>query len=214
MVQLGRLRWMPAHLSRAATLRACKSNGEPVTLTEWRANRLADIVARRCALSIAVPRARVKQLQIAADSLRVEATVLGVVTKAANSHRESVCTCSGAMTTIVRRDSVKVDVRPADTPKRPWRTRVPAPPSEPRGVEDRGTPAEVQPRAAASIRAAAATRKRKRELAATENYILRDLLASRNAGARTAASGAVDGVTRFDALRRRVAARAAGATDT
>ena len=49
------------------------------------------IVWCQCALSIAVPRARVKQLHIVADSLRIRATVLGVVTKAANSHRAAVC---------------------------------------------------------------------------------------------------------------------------
>jgi hypothetical protein len=202
--------WIPAHLSRAKALAAMRSDGRPVCLRDWRANRLVDVVAKRAALALAVPRRDAQRVRIAAGLLRVEAGVLGVVTQAANNFKRTVVTASGASVTTVERDATRANARPCDVAARPWRKRCPAPPPEPRSVA-RGplAPPSAQPRSAASVEASA----RRREVAvcnaASERFVLRELIAGRHSGATPLVSPSGDAPARFEALRARVAARAA-----
>ena len=203
------LRWIPAHksLARAGTL--CASDGEFVTECEWRANRLADIIARTCALRLVVPRPVAAKLRGAADVLRTEAGTLGIVTKAANRHKVTVFTGGGHPTNLIKRDSVRPE-RPSHVAARPWRKRVPLPPREPSPVRVRVTP--VPPAAAerhfAQVAARAASCTRRREQRATDSFLLRQVLCDRASQARPQS---VPADQRFAALRLRVAAREAEA---
>ena len=87
--------WMPAHQTTAEMARAVKSNGHPVTTLDWRANRLADAVARSAATRGAPRREVIRCVKDAADALRLEAAALGAVTRAANNHNVEVITASG-----------------------------------------------------------------------------------------------------------------------
>ena len=203
------LRWIPAHRSLAQAGTLCASDGEFVTECEWRANRLADAIARTCALRLVVPRPVAAKLRGAADVLRTEAGTLGVVTKAANRHKVTVITDGGHPTTVIKRDSVRPE-RPSHVAARPWRKRVPQPPREPPPVRVRVTP--VPPAAAerhfAQVAARGASCTRRREQRAADCFLLRQVICDRASQARPQS---VPADQRFAALRLRVAAREAEA---
>ena len=207
-----RLVWIPAHLSRAKALRAVRSDGEPVCLRDWRANRLVDVVAKRAALARAVPRRDVQKVRVAAGLLRIEAGILGVVTQAANNFKRTVVTASGVTVTTVERDATKANVRPENVAARPWRKRVAAPPPEPRAVScGPSVPPATCPRSAAAVAAALRRREAAAGLAAAEGFVLHEVLAARHSGAVPVVSLHGDATARFDALRARIAARATSA---
>ena len=66
LVTRDKLRRLPAHKSLELALQARNSNGDLVTEIGWRANRLADAIARRCTHTLAAPRAAAKRPQLAA----------------------------------------------------------------------------------------------------------------------------------------------------
>ena len=72
LAEHGLLRWMPAHKSCAQAIRSRTSDGALITVDEWRANRLADFVARECARRSAIPGPAVARLLLGADGLRTE----------------------------------------------------------------------------------------------------------------------------------------------
>ena len=80
-----RLLWMPSHSSKAAIGTAIRSDGVPITPTDWRCNRLVDALAKGAAHSQRVPPSIRFQVQDAKDALEHAAAQLGVVTKAANT---------------------------------------------------------------------------------------------------------------------------------
>jgi hypothetical protein len=210
LVTDGLLRWLPAHRSCAQATRLRASDGELVTVCEWRANRLADAIARSCARRSAVPRPVAARLQLAADVLRIEAGTLGAVTRAANRHRVDVVTDGGHHTTVTKRDSVRPE-RPAYVAARPWRRRVPRAPREPAPL--RLAVASVPPPAApkhwAHIAARAASCAHRRGQRAADDYVLRQVVTER---ARNAKPQSVPAAVRFAALRERIAAREANSS--
>ena len=111
-VNQGRLVWMPAHLTRATAGAMRKSDGSPVSVVDWRANRLADAVAKSAAGAPLSTTHAVRCLKSAGDAHRHEAAVLGAVTCAANTHRVQIITASGNSTTVVKRDSVATAAAP------------------------------------------------------------------------------------------------------
>jgi hypothetical protein len=199
--------WMPAHKSRAQATRSHASNGALVTVDEWRANRLADVVARGCARRSAIPRPASARVQLAADVLRTEAAVLGVVTTAANTHRVQVVTHGGHVTTVTRRDSVVPD-RPAHVAARPWRKRIAHAPPEPKPLRSRVAPPPppAQPKHFAQAAARATSAALRRETRAASDFVTRQVVAER---ARSATPQAVPAADTFAALRMRIAAREA-----
>ena len=78
--------WMPAHTSCAGIEALVKSDGRPLTVPEWRANQLADALAKRAAPLSSLAGAIIKELKVAGEALRHAAALLGVVTKRANQH--------------------------------------------------------------------------------------------------------------------------------
>ena len=137
MVEEGRLIWMPSHVAKRSCSRHYRSDGAQVSLADWRANRLVDAVARRCAYAGAAPRSTIAAATAASQAAAAVAATLGAVTRAANSHPVERVTASGATVLTHRRDSVTVPPQPSDAPKRPWRKRVPRPPKQPKALVDR-----------------------------------------------------------------------------
>ena len=82
-----------------------KSDGSPVTDSEWRANRLVDALAQAAARTHRVP-AALRDLLATADRLVDHtAALLGRVTYAANNYLETQCQPNGAYVQVVHRDA-------------------------------------------------------------------------------------------------------------
>ena len=102
------LRWMPAHTSTAAIGVAKDSNGHCITLVDWRANSLADALAKHAALQHRVPAKVTKTIDAAAETLEFYAARLGAVTSAANHYKVATVLPDGVMTYTTKRDSTAV----------------------------------------------------------------------------------------------------------
>jgi len=97
--------WMPAHTSRAAAGKRTRSDGRPLTLRDWRCNRLADALAKAAVASDRLPaplRALLKQAGRASD---FAAASLGLVTHAANNYLHTDWGHDGTPTTTKKRDA-------------------------------------------------------------------------------------------------------------
>ena len=99
------LTWMPAHGSVATIGRAVRSDGQQVSALDWRANRLADSLAKGAVGDIPLCRAGIRQLTAAHGLVLHEAAVLGAVTHAANNHVVSVTGRDGRQHRCTLRDA-------------------------------------------------------------------------------------------------------------
>ena len=115
----GILVWAPAHCSLAVALTMRRSDGRLCTSIDWRANRLADAVAKAAARSTAPSRETLSAIVDARATLLHEAAILGTVTAAANNVRDVVTNADGSYSVVTRRDTY-VPPRPADL-RRPRR---------------------------------------------------------------------------------------------
>ena len=122
----GLLVWMPAHLGVGAVGEAKLSDGSRLTTGDWRANRLADALAKQAA-GKQLPVAGVgRLLAVASKAVRHAAKLLGRVTHAANHYTVAETGADGQVHTRVLRDAA-----PAERPRRAS-TRGPAvPPARP-----------------------------------------------------------------------------------
>ena len=217
LVEQGRLVWMPAHQTAAETARVAKSNGQPVTSVDWRANRLADAVARSAATRGAPRQAVIRCVKDATDALRLEAAALGAVTRAANNHNVAVVTAAGTTVVTTRRDSVT----PHTALRRQKRLggsmatmRALSAPAPVRAIDltppETRTRASRAPSTAAAMRVATGARresqrKAQARAAAVDDYVIRRIVAEK--AAVTMPSASTSAGDRFDALRRRIAAK-------
>ena len=80
-----KLRWMPSHTSLPALGHIRDSQGQLVTPLMWRANRLADALAKNAASPHRLPRWASKLVSDAATWTKHQLALLGVVTHAANN---------------------------------------------------------------------------------------------------------------------------------
>ena len=141
LVVLGKLVWMPAHLSTALVGERKLSDGTRLTNVDWRANRLADILAKQASGRFALPKDVELLLTSAAAAVRFAATSLGRVTHAANNHIVTFLDDKGEechrrvrdATPAPRTYSKRAESRPPPAPKppkaataQPW-TEGPAP---------------------------------------------------------------------------------------
>ena len=161
---------MPAHKSLAAAARSTKSDGIPVTQTEWRANRLADAVAKAAAAAAAPATAVTTEVGQAMRLLMLEAAVVGATTHAANHHPVVRAMVDGTEGSTMKRDSV-TPKREAQRPYGPRRTRpglvpLPPPPSArvapPTVGKAKGGKRAIGSRSGARAEAAARAAKRRR----------------------------------------------------
>ena len=97
--------WQPAHLPASAIGEAKCSDGRRLTVIDWRANRLADALAKQAAR---IGRAD-KETQLLARSAEAAllnaACNLGASTHAANNHKVEITVDGGGVATVTKRDS-------------------------------------------------------------------------------------------------------------
>jgi len=119
--------WIPAHRSRQAVGHALRSDGLPLTLENWRANRLVDLLAKAAAERFRVPARTRSLLSDAAAAVHFSAALLGVVTHAANNFAETSWRGDGSAVVVKHRDALPLPyddhrrhqaMRRADAPPR------------------------------------------------------------------------------------------------
>ena len=104
-VAASRTVWMPAHGAAHTVGVAKDSRGEPITALMWRANRLADLLAKQAAAQEKVPAAVIRGLDAYAQHVRYSLAKVGVVTLASNRCTTIVLAEDGTATTVLARDS-------------------------------------------------------------------------------------------------------------
>jgi len=98
--------WVPAHRSRQAVGHALRSDGLPLTLENWRANRLVDYLAKAAAGRYRLPVRTRRLLADAAAAVHYSAALLGVVTHAANNFSETSWRGDGSAVVVKHRDAL------------------------------------------------------------------------------------------------------------
>ena len=112
----GFLVWAPAHCTLSAALMSRRSDGQFCNEVDWRANRLADAVAKAAARVNAAPGTVIDLIRDARSALAHAAAVLGAVTHAANHHPVSTTRPDGSVSTTLCRDA-HVHARPKPHPR-------------------------------------------------------------------------------------------------
>ena len=201
------LTWMPAHQSVAAISNRTLSNGIEMSVVDWRANGLADGLAKQAATSRQAPMAITRLLASGRAATRHAAALLGWVTHSANNLVVTSTLPDGSTVKKVCRDAQQLQY----TRKRPRRDPhdVGRPPSAPAPlpcvpVLELCPAAERAPRCCGKE----ARRERASELQAEQEWHTRRRLAEIAASSRPAA-GKRSGAERLEDLRRRVRARLA-----
>ena len=106
--------WFPAHLSWRAVGEVRGSNGARMTPTDWRANRLADRLAKAVAREAQASKQTVELFRSSDAAATHAAALLGVVTRASNAHETQVTTEDGGTRVELRRDSTPKPEEVAD----------------------------------------------------------------------------------------------------
>ena len=96
--------WMPAHQSASAIGRAMKSNANPVTARDYRANRLVDGLAKLAASEGAAPKDTIRLIDSAECLVRHAAAQLAVATHNANNSKALKTKEDSTVVTVTRRD--------------------------------------------------------------------------------------------------------------
>ncbi|CAK0874085.1 unnamed protein product, partial [Prorocentrum cordatum] len=159
LVTAGRLTWMPAHGAQTVIGAALRSDGHAVTAVDWRANRLADIIAKAAAGCPQTCGPASGLFKVAEKLVAHEGAVLGAVTHAANNHVRELVGPGGALWRVTVRDAAAVR-RPRGLPRPPRRAPpTPQPPAEAPPPHAAPPPAAAagRPRALGARRAAQAT---------------------------------------------------------
>ena len=201
------LTWMPAHTSVEQCIHRRKSDLSKVTTVDWRANQLADALAKLAAGEDPTRVLASSQITDAQRALVHHAATLGMVTFAANNHPVSRELPGGCVKVFSERDSTSL---PAGWTRK-QRTAV--------GVKRKRqsssrTAAWLSPRPLALVRclpapALRAAQRRARTLAASKTA--KDKLAAavqRTAAALSPPADAMAASERMRALRERIALRA------
>jgi len=221
-----RFRWMPAHKARSAVGTALRSDGYPVSHLDWRANRLVDALAKLAAARNRTPHAWRRLLDEASKAVEYSAALLGLTTLAANNYTTTEWRNGGATHTLTRRDALPPAFLARGRGQRPGATgpRAKPPPQQPRPTQAADADAandaaekaalEEHLRARLDHQRAARSRARQQESALEDERDARALAAwHRDRAATPTPAGPGDrpsATERLAALRRRVAAKAAG----
>jgi len=123
---LDRLRWMPAHTTAGTAGRRKRSDGQRVTATDWRSNRLADALAKAAALSTRTPYPTRQLLHAGKQLVEHTASVIAVAAHGANNFTESCWTPAGKLVNATRRDSAPPPLRSGAWGPRPAAPHPPA----------------------------------------------------------------------------------------
>jgi hypothetical protein len=150
-----RLGWVPAHQSLGMIGEKQLPDGTRLTAVDWRANRLADALAKRGAARFALPKDAQELLASGAAAVRYAAGILGRATWGANNCKVTKVDEQGNSSVVTVRDATPAPrvyaTKAAAEPK------APKPPPPPKVFSHK---AWVEPKTAS---AAVATRKRRRE---------------------------------------------------
>jgi len=222
-----RFRWMPAHTSRNAVGTALRSDGQPVTYLDWRTNRLVDALAKLAAARNRTPLAWRRLLDEANKAVEYSSALLGLTTFAANNYSSTEWRADGTTHTLRRRDAQPPAYLARGRGQRPGatgpRARPPQQQLPPDSAAGTATAAEADERAALEqqlqdrlcYRRAAHTRAKQKAEELDDLKEARALAAwhrDRASAPRPAPEATqLTATERLDALRRRVAARAATA---
>jgi len=123
---LGRLRWMPAHTTAGTACRRKCSDGQRLTATDWRSNRLADALAKAAALSTRTSFPTRRLLHAGKQLVEHTASVIAVAAYTANNFTESCWTPAGKLVNATRRDSAPPPLRAGAWGPRPAAPNPPA----------------------------------------------------------------------------------------
>ena len=116
-----KLIWLPAHQTTAMVGEARRSDGHKLTMTNWRANRLVDALAKGAEARWYIHNTVVNKPKAAKNLVRWRAAQLGMVTHMANNWSDLSTGRKGETVTKLHRDS-------SERPKRaPAPTGVPPP---------------------------------------------------------------------------------------
>jgi hypothetical protein len=135
--------WLPAHMSHRSVGEAKRSDGHRLSHIDWRANRLADALAKLAAAANQPSKAVLSLLFSAAAAVKHSAMLLGRTTHAANHHPVHELNGDGETVIRLKRDSVDAprpvpadrkapkaapQPQPAPTPRdvRPWQAPLPS----------------------------------------------------------------------------------------
>ena len=212
--QMGPLRdsltWMPAHTSVDQFRHRRKSDLKRVSAVDWRANQLADALAKSAAIEDPGRTAAAKYLHTAKQALVFHASVLGVTAHAANNHQASREKDGGGFQVVTLRDSTSLPKAVAGRPGKQRsvvgikRTHAPFPPPSASWLSYKAQ-ALVNEH---SRSAQSAADKRARALAARriETARLAETI-SRTAAALVTPAGQPSAAERMSALRARISAK-------
>jgi len=215
---------MPAHKARSAIGTALRSDGSPVTYLDWRANRLVDMLAKTAATRGRAPHALRSLLDVAAQAVEFSAALLGLTTHAANTYTTTEWRADGSAHTLTRRDAQPPAFLAKGRGQRPKATgpRTQRPPQQPCPTappnaqnDDERAALEDSLRARLDHHRAAKHRARQEAAERAEAQEARALAAWHHdqaaAPPRVRPAGGPTAAERLEALRRRVAAKAANA---
>ena len=104
--------WMPAHTSTSSVGEVKLSNGERLSMVDWRANRLVDALAKMSASEAQCVPAALKLGASTEMAVRHAAQLLGQVTHAANHHRVTIEDDKGNVSCKLCRDVMEAPRRP------------------------------------------------------------------------------------------------------
>ena len=99
------IKWMPAHLTRSQFTSNRKSDGQPVSAVDHRANALVDELAKYAARLHRLPAALRKYLDGAAEGILHATAMAGVVAQRANTYEVNTWLPNGEVQTTLHRDS-------------------------------------------------------------------------------------------------------------
>ncbi len=188
--------WVPAHTSPMSIGEAKRSDGARLNHIDWRANRLADGLAKQAAAASQLPLAVLRLLDSARAAVKHAAKLLGRVTFSANNHTVEVTADDGTTTSCTKRDAVDKP-RLKEVPKEPC-TRPPPLPPAPRQERPVRPWTPAQP---ATRRQTTSSSTHARRAAAAEQAFLGRV---QEVGDALRPSSARPASERLDALRRRV----------
>ncbi len=192
--------WVPAHTSPSSIGEVKRSDGTRLTHIDWRANRLADGLAKQAAASDQPPPAVLRLLVSASEAVRHSAKLLARVTHGANNHAVHVTAEDGTGTSKIVRDSV-------DKPRvkqKPKAVEEPTPPPPPPSKPERQVAAWIPTKAVAqrSTRSASAHHQR---AAVLEEEHLQTMV--QQIGARLRPASCRPATQRLSELRERILGR-------
>jgi hypothetical protein len=144
---LMRVSWMPSHCTLAAIGTRVKSDGEFVSAIDWRANRLADHLARLAANLVTVPKMASDMLDEFTKAAEYCAASLGVVTHAANNHIVPIMRDDGKVVNRKVRDNNADQARELGRAKRQHQDVLPDAKPLPKRTKgsDNGAPDDSMP---------------------------------------------------------------------